>query len=169
MKQHFNFFMAIACALSLMVGCNNNSTVSAVTQKDSMGGFDVNTMKKIIREKNEQFTRAHVTGDHWVIDTMFTEDARSFPPNADAVIGRTAIALLTAGFIKFGVQEFREETTALYGNADYLVDEGNYFMRYGKDSTSENGKYINVWKKTGGDWKIYSNIWNSNMPATAAK
>ncbi len=169
MKQFLIFFMVIAFAGILTVGCGNNNTAATSASKDSAYGFDINALKKIIREKNNQFTNAHVTGDHLIIDTMFTEDARSFPPNAGAAIGRADIAQLTADFIKFRVQEFREETTALYGNADYLVDEGNYFMRYGKDSTSENGKYINVWKKTGADWKIYSNIWNSNMPATAAK
>ena len=168
MKQFLIFFMVIAFAGILTVGCGNNNTAATSASKDSTYGFDVNAMKKIIQEKNSQFTKAHVSGNHLVIDTMFTEDARSFPPNADAVVGRAAIALLTAGFIKFGVQEFREETTSLYGNGDYMVDEGNYFMRYGKDSTIENGKYINVWKNTGGGWKIYSNIWNTNMPATSA-
>jgi len=165
MKQFSIFLTAIVIAALFAVGCSNNNSTPAVTLKNKAADFDINVMKKIIQEKNSQFTKAHVTGDHLVIDTMFTEDGRSFPPNAGAVIGRAAIAQLTAEFIKFGVQEFREETTALYGNADYLVDEGNYFMRYGKDSTSENGKYINVWKKTGADWKIYSNIWNTNMPA----
>jgi len=55
-------------------------------------------------------------------------------------------------------------STHLYGAGNYLVDEGNYFMIYGPDSTSERGKYINIWKIVNGNWKIYSNIWNSSLP-----
>ena len=46
--------------------------------------------------------------------------------------------------------------------ADLLIDQGNYTMTYGPDSTFEKGKYINVWKKVDGQWKIYSNMWNTN-------
>ncbi|WP_462222061.1 YybH family protein [Ferruginibacter sp.] len=169
MKQVSIFLVAIIIAALFTVGCSNNNSTPAVTLKDKAANFDINAIKKIIQEKNSQFTKAHVSGDHAIIDTMFTEDARSFPPNADAVVGRAAIATLTAEYIKFGVKEFREETTAIYGYADYLIDEGNYFMRYGKDSTIENGKYINVWKNTGNDWKIYSNIWNTSMPVIPVK
>jgi hypothetical protein len=44
------------------------------------------------------------------------------------------------------------------------VDEGNYVMVYGKDKIVEKGKYVNVWKKEKGTWKIYTNIWNTNAP-----
>jgi ketosteroid isomerase-like protein len=42
-------------------------------------------------------------------------------------------------------------------------------MVYGKDKTTEHGKYLNVWRKENGDWKIYSNMWNANAPATPAQ
>lgn len=96
-------------------------------------------------------------------------DAKIFAPNAEVVVGRPAIAALNLEYIKFGINEFREVTTALYGNDDYLINEGNYFMIYGKENTNEKGKFINIWKKIDGDWKIYSNIWNTNIPATPAK
>lgn len=124
--------------------------------------FDLEAMKKIIREKNNQFTNAHITGDNPAIDTLFTADAKSFPPNAQPVIGRDAISKLTAEYIEYGVSEFHEETVELYGSEDLLIDQGNYTMTYGPDSTFEKGKYINVWKKVDGQWKIYSNIWNTN-------
>ena len=62
----------------------------------------------------------------------------------------------------------REETTAFYGNAEYVVDEGTYAMTYGAGVT-ERGRYINVWEQENGRWRIQSNIWNSDPPAAAAK
>jgi len=166
MKQLSIFILAVLLTGVLAAGCNNHHTVSGATQNNSAGQLDLKAMKKVIEEKNNRFTRAHLTGDTATIDNMFTEDARSFPPNAEAAVGRPAIARLTTDFLTYGLKEFSETSTALYGNNDYLVDEGTYYMTYGKDSTVEKGKYINVWKNINGDWKIYSNIWNTNTPAT---
>jgi len=131
--------------------------------------FDLAAMRKVIEENNARFTRAHVTGDQALIDAMFTEDAKSLPPESEPVIGRAAISKLTADYIAFGVAEFSEETTDFYGNEELLIDQGNYVMVYGKDKTTEKGKYLNVWKKEGGTWKIYSNVWNTNAPPAPAK
>lgn len=160
MKKHLGMFFLIGCGLALLVlGCNQQ-------QKPT---FDVTAMKKIIEEKNNQFTKAHITGDSAFIFNIYTQDAKVFPPNSDAVIGRPAIAVIISQYLKFDIKEFREETTAFYGNEDYLIDEGNYFMRYGKDNTIEKGKYLNVWRKEDGDWKVSTNMWNTNMPATPTK
>jgi ketosteroid isomerase-like protein len=97
---------------------------------------------------------------------IFTSDARILPPNADPVIGRPAIEALTALYMTMEIAEFREETTAFYGNHEMLVDEGAYVFVYDKGKT-ERGKYVNIWRKEGGEWKIYSNMWNTNAPAAA--
>ena len=131
--------------------------------------FDLAAVRKIVEENNSRFTRAHVTGDAAVIDNMFTVDAKCLPPESEPVIGRAAIAKLTAQYIAFGISEFREETTDFCGNEDLVVDQGNYVMIYGKEKTMEKGKYVNVWKKEDGTWKIYANIWNSNAAPAPAK
>ncbi len=169
MKQVSICFLAITFAGLLTIGCGNNNTASTDTDKDSAATFDVTAMKKIIEEKNNQFTKAHITGDSAAMVNIYTQDAKVFPPNSDAVIGRPAIEVLTSQYLKFDIKEFREETTAFYGNEDYLIDEGNYIFIYGKDNTVEKGKYLNVWRKEDGDWKIFTNMWNTNMPATPTK
>ena len=126
-------------------------------------------MRKVIEANNHRFTAAHVKGDQATIDAMFTLDAKCLPPGADPVIGRAAIAKLTAEYIAGGVSEFSEETTDFYGNEDLLIDQGNYVMVYGKERTRETGKYVNIWRKEEGVWKIYSNIWNANAPQIVAK
>jgi ketosteroid isomerase-like protein len=169
MKQVSIFFLTIIFVALLTAGCGNNNTASTDTHKDSTANFDVTAMRKIIDEKNNQFTKAHITHDSAVMINIYTQDAKVFAPNSDVVIGRPAIAEMVSEYMKFDIKEFREETTALYGNEDYLINEGTYFMSYGKDNTSEKGKFINIWKKVDGDWKLFSNMWNTSMPATPAK
>lgn len=160
MTKHLGMFFLIGCGLVLLVlGCNQQ-------QKPT---FDVTAMKNIIGEKNNRFTKAHITGDTTFLNNIFTQDGKAFPPNSDAVTGRSAIAAGNSQWVNFDIKEFREETTAFYGNEDYLIDEGNYYLRYGKDNTIDKGKYLNVWKKEDGDWKIFTNMWNTSMPATPTK
>ncbi len=164
MKQ-VSFLLSITFLGLLIIGCGKKDNASADINEDKIDTFDIAVLKKIIDEKNNRFTRAHITGDTAFLNNIFTLDARVFAPNSEAVVGRSAIALVNLEYINYGIKEFREETTALYGDEEYLINEGNYFMSYGDDTIDE-GKFINIWKKVGGDWRLYSNIWNTNIPAT---
>lgn len=168
MRNSLLFVLASAVTIVSAAGCTGNGKSDSTTGKSGAAGFDLAAARKVIEENNNRFTRAHVTGDNATIDTMFTRDAKVLPPGADPVIGRAAIAELTSRYIAAGVTEFREETTDFYGNEEILIDQGDYVMVYGKEKTLERGKYLNVWKKEDGTWKIYSNIWNTNAPAAPA-
>ena len=128
--------------------------------------FDLEATRQIIAQQNERFTNAHLTGDVAVIDAMFTADATSYPPGSDAVRGVQAMHDFTVAYIEAGLTEFREETTDFYGNAEYVVDAGTYVVTWGPDHVTERGKYLNVWQNVDGAWKIKSNIWNADAPAS---
>ena len=153
--------LVVAFSILVAVGCRRDAPSSSAAS-DRATPFDVVAARTLIEAKNRQFTEAHITGDSAFLVNIFTADAKVFGPNAPVVVGRTAIAKLNAEYVQLGIHEFREATTALYGNAEYLVDEGTYYMRYGAANTVEEGKYINVWKQDGGEWRIHSNIWNTN-------
>jgi len=118
----------------------------------------------IIQEKTNRFTEAHVTKDTTFLNNCFSKEAKIFPPNSEAIIGETAISKLNSDWVNYGVYEFKETSTSLYGTKDYLIDEGTYYLRYGPENAIENGKYINIWKNENGEWKLFSNIWNSSDP-----
>ncbi len=170
MKNIASATLAVLLTAAGLIGCKDAKTPSdSTTKSSSTVTIDLAAMRKVIGENNARFTKAHVTGDAQLIDKMFTRDAKVLPPESAPVIGRAAIAKLTADYIAFGITEFTEETTDFYGNDDLLIDQGNYVMVYGKEKTVEKGKYVNVWRKEDGSWKIYSNIWNTNAPAAPAK
>lgn len=156
------------CALALS-GCSTRPPRAAPVSARAPAAFDLADARTQIAARNAAFTRAHVTGDRAAIDAMFTDDAKVLPPGADPVVGRAAIDRLTAEYIAYGITDFREETTDLYGNAELLVDQGRYTMTYGKEGTVERGKYLNVWKFVDGQWKLHSNIWNANAPPATGR
>jgi ketosteroid isomerase-like protein len=148
----------------LLSSCDKKNFSKSAINKNKIAEFDLNAAKLIIQEKTKQFTEAHITKDTAFLNNSFTEDAKIFPPNSDIVVGQKAIAQLNYDWVNYGIHEFKEETLSFYGNEDYLIDEGSYYLRYGAENTIDKGKYINIWKNIEGEWKIYSNIWNTNLP-----
>jgi ketosteroid isomerase-like protein len=141
----------------LAAGCSRAADSGPATP-----ALDLATLRAEIEAKNARFTEAHITGDSATIDQMFTTDARVLPPGGEPVIGRAAIARLTQEYFDVGVSEFTEKTVDFYGSGDLLIDQGNYAMTYGEPKVLEVGKYLNVWKREDGEWRIYSNIWNTS-------
>lgn len=169
MKAGFAIVWIATFSSLLVVGCGKTTPAPTPSTEVTASPFELDKLRPMIEAKNQAFTRAHVTGDRAMIDGMFTDDARVLPPNADPVIGRKAIDELTAQYIAYGISDFREETEDFYGNEQFLVDQGSYTLTYGEEKTVETGKYLNVWKQLDGEWKIYSNIWNTNAPAPASE
>ena len=149
------------------LGCGRPDVGPTTSRRDSVVTFDLAAMRREIEARNRRFTNAHVIGDSTAMVDIFTDDARVLPPGADPVIGRPAIEALTAQYLTYGITEFREETTAFYGNDDMLIDEGTYVMVYDHGRTTEQGKYVNIWRKERGEWRIHSNMWNANAPRTS--
>lgn len=167
-KSALLFFLTAAFTGVILIGCGGKNTSSSDPHKDGAAA-EMTELRKLIDEKNDRFTQAHITGDTAFLNNIFTPDARVFAPNTDVVTGRSAIAALNLQFIQYGIKDFREVTTALYGNEEYLINEGKYSMVYGKEKSVDEGKFINIWKKTDGEWKLYSNIWNSSPPAASGQ
>ena len=154
----------------LISGCSNsNSDASAKSSKDSISTFDITAMQKIIDEKNREFGKAFASGDSATMVNNYTKDAKLFPPNSDAVISKDSIGAVVSEYLKFGIKEFKDETTALYGNEDNLIEEGKFFMGDGKGNTMDKGKYICIWRKENGIWKIYSDMFNTSLPVPKNK
>ncbi len=145
-------------ATLLLAACGGTSQDP---RRDSPPSADLAAARAEVTALTERFTPAHVTGDSVTIDSMFTLDANAFPPGAPVARGNPAIHVLTMEFLKAGVHEFREESIRLQGSPTLLVDEGTYLLRYGTPAVTERGKYINVWTKADGRWRIRTNIWNT--------
>lgn len=167
--NRISIFFLVIVFTGITIGCGNNNSASNETDNKSVAGFDLTAMKKIIKEKSHKFTEAHITRDTSYLNNIFTKDANGYPPNSDIITGRDALAAVNSEWVNYGIKEFTEETTSFYGNEEYLIDEGTYYLRYGEDNIIDKGKYINIWKKENGEWKICSNIWNTSLPLPATE
>lgn len=103
-------------------------------------------------------------GDMEGLMSLYAEDARLLPPNGEMVQGHDAIrgdfqAMKDAGLS--GTLETIEAMAA--GDLGYRV--GAYTLTTPDGALADKGKYIETWRKVGGEWKIVNDIYNSDLPA----
>ena len=112
----------------------------------------------------ERWEQALNSGDVEAVAALYSADARLLPPNAELAQGSAAIAAEFSQMIAAGLTIDLENVDAVVaGDVGYKV--GTYTLQAPGGVTVDRGKYIDVWRKVDGQWKITNDIWNSNLPA----
>ena len=123
--------------------------------------------EQVIRNLEARWVKAVAAKDVAWIANVYAPDGRLMPPNATAAVGREAVReawtrmLGTPGSaLTFAPVEVR-----LAKAADMACDIGTW-ERPGPDGkVGDQGKYIVVWKKLHGEWKVVADIFNSDRPS----
>ena len=112
---------------------------------------------------NESYSERFMTNDTAFYVARYCTDAQVYSPGMPAVMGRDSIR---AFFYNNGNnKEAKIELPAgnFYGNADFVIEDGTYSFPDGKGGNVDKGKFIAIWKKEDGVWKLYREIWNTDM------
>lgn len=131
--------------------------------KNSSGTFNLDSAKAHIIKMNESYSERFTTNDSAFYVTRYCTDAEVYSPYVPAVKGREAIRKF---FYNNGNnKEAKIELPAgnFYGNNDLVVEEGLYNFPDGKGGSVDKGKFIALWKKEDGTWKLYREIWNTDL------
>ena len=114
---------------------------------------------------NEKFMAAFNGGDAAGLAALYTEKGQVLPPNGDFVTGQPAIQGFWQAVMDMGVKKAKLETVEAEGHGD-TATEVSKFTLYGEEGqVLDKGKYIIIWKRENGDWKLHRDIFNSSMPA----
>lgn len=126
-------------------------------------------VKKAINETNLKFEEAIMNRDAATLASYYTEDAIVMPANSPKQTGREEIQQGWQGAFDLNITEAKLTTVSLTAMGDFLCEEGAYEMTVepeGREAVKDEGKYIVIWKQADdGTWKLYIDIWNSNLPA----
>jgi len=117
-----------------------------------------------IGKANEQFVQAFNVGDAATIGRTYTERALVLPPNAEMIEGREAIQKYWRGVIEAGIRNLSMRSIRVDeygGDAARAIGQFSAEAPEPRDQTGTvEGKYVLVWRKTGGHWQLDSVIWN---------
>lgn len=166
MKKFCSGFIILSAVM--VTACNTPSTedTSSASATDSPASFDMGKARSAIDSANAQFKDALKRGDSSALAALYASDAVVMPPNMEPLT--SDIAKLWGGFIRMGVKDVNLASTDVSGNADILAETGTYEIFGDNNKSLDKGKYVVVWKPENGKWKLYRDIWSSNMPPPAA-
>jgi uncharacterized protein (TIGR02246 family) len=111
------------------------------------------------------FVAAYNRADARALLDLYTKDGEIMPPNAKVASGPKALEQLFRSFWKAGDTVIKLETVEADGSGELAYEVGKYTLSDKAGKVTDRGKYIVVWKKVDGHWKLYRDIFNSNMPA----
>ena len=119
-----------------------------------------------IASVNEQFMAAFARRDAAGIAGFYATDALLLPPDSQQVRGSAGIRTFWDGILNLGVEGVRLETAELEEHGDdTAIEVGKAAILGPGGAIVDQGKYLVVWKKEGGSWKLHRDIWNSNGKA----
>ena len=158
------FTSSLLIGFTILSSCNNASD----SKTDDKPKFDLTIAKQEIEEANRNFMDLVAKGDSVGLANSYTNDAKFMNAGAPAFVGRASIQKAMSGIINSGVTKVDLRSKEVFGTEDLIAEEGELTI-YVKDAAVAEEKYIVLWKKEDGKWKLFRDIFNSNLPAPAPK
>lgn len=117
--------------------------------------------KTEIEAVNAKWVEFFNKGDFAGVASLYTDDAIAFPPGAAMVKGKAAIAEMWKGMaVKVGDPKVTTLEVKRLGR--FAAREIGTFSLKTKEPTPKEvtGKYMVVWEKVRGRWRLSADIWN---------
>ena len=138
-----------------------------LTAPMSMAGNDAAK----IRAATGAWFNAYNTGNADAMVQIYAVDAVSMPPWAPPARGQSAIRqflnrdMADAKEAGVGLVQTGSDDVAVKGNMAW--HSGTYAVKTKAGATIDAGGYLEVWRRSAGQWRIVRDIWNSSSPPSA--
>ena len=119
---------------------------------------------KAIEAANETFMTTFGRGDAAGMAALYTESGQLLPPNRDFVTGRQALQAAFQGLMALGMKGSKLDTVEVEAYGDTVSEVGRYTLEGEGGQVLDRGKYIVIWKREDGQWKLHRDIFNTSMP-----
>ena len=126
----------------------------------SQGPTDVSAE---IQKANDHFRETFKSMDADAMTQLYTTNAVLYPPNSPAVRGSENIKAFWKGTYAAGLTDAKLETVTAEGYGNHAIEEGKVSLYAGDQLVGEE-KYIVVWHKVDGQWKLHQDMFNSSIP-----
>lgn len=157
-----SFIATSLSGLLMLAACTQTETPKPVA---AIKTFDMEAARSEIDEANREFIDLFNRSDSIGLAYMFTTDGKSMEPNEPSFNGRRAIQTHYSIVMRGGANKLGLVTTGLWGDEKMLAEEGEFTFMDKTDKQIDKGKYIVLWKKEEGKWKLFRDCYNSDLPA----
>ncbi len=166
MKQVFKFSsqLTILTTLSLLTIATQSCNEKPKEKEATSNKFSLTTAKAEIEEADRNFMELFAKKDSVGLANTYAVDAKLMKAGAPSVVGRANIQQAWSEIIKSGLTRVDLKLENIYGTEDLIAEDGIVTLFVNNDTVGVE-KYIVLWKKEDGKWKLFRDIFNSNLPA----
>lgn len=123
-------------------------------------------VKAVMEASNAKFVAAWEKKDGAGMAARYAADAQLLPTGSEIIKGSAAIQAFWQGAIDAGPATSAKFTTLeAEQHGDTAIEVGQAEMFDAQKKLLDTVKYIVIWKRVGGEWKMHRDIWNTNTPA----
>jgi ketosteroid isomerase-like protein len=145
------------------------SLFACKSSTETKPAFNLEDAKKEIAEMNKRFEDAVLNSDSVAMVNLYTDDAKWMNPNAPSVIGKQALTSELSKLLNAGIGSAKLNTTDVWGDENFVTEEGNYVLNAKDGSQMDIGKYIVLWKRVDGKLMFFRDMFSSDLPAAPVK
>ena len=121
-------------------------------------------VRAAIDQANAKFEEAVQNQDAAALAALYTADAAVLPPGGEIVRGPAGAEELWGAVMSgLGVKAVDLQTVELEVSGDTAFEIGEAILSLepeGEEPATQFAKYVVVWKKEDGSWKLHWDIWN---------
>ncbi|WP_282124439.1 YybH family protein [Algibacter mikhailovii] len=116
---------------------------------------DITILEKEIESRLREYEKNLKNGDSIALGNMYMKNAEIIP----STVGRENITKAFGSYIRDSITGSSFNTTQLWGDDQLLVEEGVGTWSHANGTVVGSGRYLLVWKKDDGKWKILRDTW----------
>jgi uncharacterized protein (TIGR02246 family) len=121
--------------------------------------------RSAIEAANAQFSATAAKGDGAGLAALYAADGQVMPAGSDVIRGRDAIQKFWQGALDSGIAGVGLKTIDVFAQGPTATEVGQYELRDKADKVLDHGKYIVIWRREGGHWKLLRDMFSTNVPA----
>ena len=140
--------------LIISTGCQQQTTDT----KPVIEEFDMQKSKSFIDSINTKFSEQIKNGDSMALASHYASDAAILLSNTEPIRGKDILSAW-GSMLRAGSADISFQTIDLTGSNDFLIETGYIVTKINEDNINKS-KYLVIWKKQNGEWKLYRDMVN---------
>lgn len=160
--------VALLAIASLLTACSPPAPPPA---PETAAKPDLAAEERAIRDADARWLKAAMARDAQAEAAVFASDGVAYREHVDPLVGPAAFQAFA---MKFAADNPKASTTwstddiSVAASGDLAVQTGQYHLTGlgPKGDREDRGRFVTVWKKVNGEWKVARDIGSTTMPET---
>lgn len=148
------FSLILITVIMISMGCQQQT----IDTKPAIEELNMQKAKSFIDSINTKFSEQIKNSDSIELASHYSSDAAILLSKTDPIRGKDILSAW-GKMLRAGTEDLTFKTIDLAFCNDFLIETG-YIITKGDESNINKNKYLVVWKKQNGEWKLYRDMVN---------